>query len=167
MLDVLDEEWVERQAQDDMNGVDGSFTMRKNSLLVRYLSGVKGRSSALRRVVGALFVDGGSEDLRAYPEVFMNETLELKKAQSGQKRKREDDLEHTFGEGDELEFDYEAASPSQKSNDALVPDPWIGGFESIKLRQRVLTLVSRILPIRYDAELSSFQGLHSTFPMTP
>jgi hypothetical protein len=149
MLDVLDADWNEREVQDEADEVDQDHSkMRKNSLLVKYLSDVKGRSSALKRVVGSIFVDGGSEDLKTYPEVFANETQEVK-SQNGQKRKREDDFEHKFGdyndEEDDLEFDSGTLAPSQETDDeeeSPAPDPWMGGPESITLRQRVLTLVS-------------------------
>jgi hypothetical protein len=170
MLDVLDADWNEREARDNANEVaEDSFKLRENSLLVKYLSDVKGRSSALKRVVGSIFVDGGSEDLRAFPEVFPNETLEWK-AQNGQKRKRADDFEHDFGEEDEFEFDSEAPAPSQESDDGnwgLAPDPWIGGPESIKLRQRLLTLVRGIIQLHEDCtKFSSFPVSHTTSPMS-
>ena len=155
MLDVLDADWKEREAQDVEDLVtEDDYKMRRNSLLLKYLSDVRGRSSALKRVVGSIFVDGGSEDLRAYPEMFPNETLEVK-AQNGQKRKRKEDFEHKFGdyndEEDDLEFDLETPASSQETDDGSgtpTADPWMGGPDSIVLRQRVLTLVSRLLPIR-------------------
>lgn len=152
MLDVLDADWKEREAQDEADPAPQDiFKLRRNCLLVKYLSDVKGRSSALKRVVGSIFVDGGSEDLRAYPEVFADEILEIK-SQNGQKRKREDDFEHKFGdyndEEDDLEFDSGTPAPSQEIDDgpgSSGPDPWMGGPESIALRQRVLVLVSGML----------------------
>jgi hypothetical protein len=160
MLDVLDADWQEREARDESDeGAEDFFKMRKNALLVKHLSGVKSRSSALNRVVGAIFVDGGSEDLRAYPEVFANETLEFK-ARKGQKRKRDDDFEQTFGEFNDAEVDFESDSdtpaPSQETDDgssASGPDPWLGGPQSIRIRQRVLALVSRILPRQHLTKL--------------
>ena len=152
MLDVLDADWQEREAQDEADPAPQDiFKLRRNCLLIKYLSNVRGRSSALKRVVGAIFVDGGSEDLRAYPEVFTNETLEIK-AQNGQKRKREDDFEHKFGDynddEDDLEFESGTPAPSQETDDvheSSLSDPWMGGPESIALRQRILVLVSGII----------------------
>ena len=145
MLDVLDADWIEREGQDEVDGLaEDAFKNRKNSLLVKYLSGVYSRSSALKRVVGSIFVDGGPEDLKAYPEIFANETLELK-VQNGQKRKRENDFGGLAEEEDDLEFDSGTPPPSQETDDGnwtSGPDPWIGGPDSIKLRQRILTLVS-------------------------
>ena len=167
MLEVLDEDWNERGAQDKSNEVAGdAFEMRRNSLLVKYLSSVKGRSSAFKRVVGSIFVDGGSDDLRAYPEVFANETLELK-ADNRHKRKREHDFGDHNDEDGEFEFDSEAPAPSQEADDGnwnSAPDPWLGGPESIKLRQRVLTLVSESLLCQSCTNFTSFPASHFTSP---
>jgi hypothetical protein len=151
MLDVLDADWDEREAQDKaIQEAEKSFKMRKGCLLVRYLSDAKGGSRALERVVGSIFVNGGSADLKAYPEIFANETLEVK-AQNGQERKREDEFGHKFGdyndEEDDLEFDSGSPGPSQETDDGngdSAPNPWMGGPESIALRQRVLVLVSTV-----------------------
>jgi hypothetical protein len=161
MLDVLDADWKEREEKDKEESFkatgleEGSeaecqFEMLRNSLLVKYLSDVKGRSSAAKRVVGAAFTDGGPEDLRSYPEVFPNETKEAQ-TQSGQKRKRGDDFKETSDYDHEDEAAFESSQPrdetpesSQNTTDGVeTPDPWMGGPESIILRQRVLTLVSR------------------------
>ena len=164
MLDVLDEDWIARGAQDKANELAGdTFKMRENSLLVKYLSSVKGRSSALKRVIGSIFVDGGSEDLRAYPEVFENETSESR-AQSGHKRKREDDFGDQSDGEDQFGFGSETPLPSQETDDgdwSSGPDPWLGGPESIKLRQRVLTLVSGLPPRQGYAKFPSFPVLPS------
>ena len=151
MLDVLDADWKEREARDTEDAVsEDDFKMRRGSLLVKYLAGAKGRSSGMKRAVGSIFANGGDKDLRAYPEIFDNETLEVK-AQNGQKRKREDHSESKFGdyndEDESLEFDSGTPTPSQEANDdggVSAPDPWIGGSESIILRQRVLTFVSDV-----------------------
>jgi hypothetical protein len=170
MLDVLDADWDEREAQDETDPTQMDiFKLRRNCMLVKYLSDVKGRSSVLKRVVGSIFVDGGSEDLRTYPEVFTNETLELK-PQNGQKRKREDDFEYKYGDyNDEeeiLEFDSGIPASSQETDDGngtAAPDPWMGGPESIAMRQRVLVLVSGMFPkSSIVLTLSSFHELHTT-----
>lgn len=177
MLNVLDADWKEREAQDEKDLQRNSaqkdpFKLRRNCMLVKYLSEVKGRSSRLRRVVGAIFVDGGCEDLRAYPEIFTNETLEPKR-QNGQKRKREDDSEHKFGDyndgEDDLELDSGSPAPSQDTDDGNgtpAPDPWMGGPESIALRQRVLVLVSGILP-RSSAILNFLAFTRCILPSGP
>ncbi|KAE8453355.1 hypothetical protein EG329_010216 [Mollisiaceae sp. DMI_Dod_QoI] len=142
MLDVLDADWNERTKL----GPDADVT---KSLLVRYMTEVRGRSSAMKRVVRSAFADGSPESLKAFPEVFVNETRELK-LQNGHKRKREDLTARKFGDYDEDETEPTFSSPeltdqtSQDEDDTLDIDPWIGGPESIILRQRVVTLLSRV-----------------------
>lgn len=164
MLDVLDEDWQERERldskrEDSRTGTkqdpdaSGRPEMVRRSLLVQYLSEVRGRSSPLKRVVRSAFADGGSLSLKDFPEVFPNETRSA--AQGGQKRKRRDQ----FGPYDEDE-DEEVGSgsfatlpgpatpdtgPSYEMDDEEsldIDDPYLGGPDSIALRQRVVTLVS-------------------------
>jgi hypothetical protein len=134
MLDVLDADWNERMnSKLDLGAPD--------CLLLRYLSEAKGRSSAMKRVVRAAFADGSPESLKEFPEVFVNETKELK-LQNGQKRKREDPERGStnFGGGEDEAELTDQTSPDD--DDMPDTDPWLGGPESIMLRQRVIVLVS-------------------------
>ncbi len=155
MLDVLDADWTEREAQDGLDaantqiGEDEGPLLRK-SLLVKYLSDVKGRSSAVKRVVRSAFADGSPESLREFPEVFPNETKELK-VQNERKRNRESPVKHHFGDYcdddaetamDSAELTDQTPEPFQDSDNESVVDLWLGGTESIALRQRLLALVS-------------------------
>jgi hypothetical protein len=155
MLDVLDADWKEREAQDRETQADpeDQFVHKtvRQSLLVQYLSDTRGRSSAVKRVVRSAFADGGPDSLREFPEVFPNETRELK-VQTGQKRKR-GGVEHRFGDydDDEAESGIESSDLAdqieehfQEDGEDTMPsiDRWLGGTESIHLRQRVITLVS-------------------------
>jgi hypothetical protein len=155
MLDVLDADWTEREAQDGLDsantqiGEDEGPLLRK-SLLVKYLSEAKGRSSAVKRVVRSAFADGSPESLREFPEVFPNETKE-RKIQSGMKRKRESPVKQHFGDYcdddaetamDSAELTDQTPEPSQDSDNESAIDPWLGGTEAIALRQRLLALVS-------------------------
>ena len=149
MLDVLDADWKEREHQDSLDGSrlaeEDASSLRK-CLLVKYLSDVKGRSSAAKRVVRSAFADGGAESLKEFPEVFPNETRGGK-VQNGQKRKRDDPRGRGYDneEAETTEF-FESTDQilelSQDSNDLLAVDPWLGGTESIALRQRLIALVS-------------------------
>jgi hypothetical protein len=153
ILDVLDADWEERRKldADDPGGNDGHI---KGSLIVEYLSEVRGRSTAVKRVVASAFTDGGELDRKAFPEVYPNETLR-KQPGTGTRRKRIEDFKNGFedfedSEDDDEEFDFAAladeempsSQASQLSEDGeLQPDPWLGGSESIVLRQRILTQV--------------------------
>jgi hypothetical protein len=156
MLDVLDADWRERDRQDSLNsgaskhiGDEAESSLRK-CLLVKYLAEAKGRSSAVKRIVRSAFADGGPDSLREFPEVFQNEIKDLQ-AHRGQKRKREDPMDQNFCYYDDedaetavdsSELTDQTPEPSQDNDDLSAIDPWLGGTESIALRQRFLALVS-------------------------
>jgi hypothetical protein len=161
MLDVLDADWEEREAEDREGPPPSSesaqgpdivcLSMRQNSLLVKYLSGTKGRSTGVKRVVGAVFAAGGVDDLRAYPEVFPNETQEGP-ARNGQKRKRVDSIiPQSIGFDDDTEATFDSSQPTDDAQDSSqhgeeeATDPWMAFPESVILRQRLLVMVSRPL----------------------
>ena len=172
MLDVLDDDWMERRRQDllDPVGKDAEREQQpllRKCLLVKYLSEAKGRSSAVKRVVRSAFADGSPDSLKEFPEVFPNETKELK-VPNGRKRKREDLRKHQIGDYDDedeeiaidsSELTDQTPEPSQDVEDALVIDPWLGGSESIALRQRLLMLVSSICIILGPTNVSSSRAL--------
>lgn len=156
MLDVLDADWFEREEQDleALNSFDTKlgvepiadceYNLCRQSILVKYLSDAKGKSGAMKRIVRCAFVDGSPESIKEFPEVWENETREVK-PQSGQKRKRDT---HEFGDYDQenenslsSEMTEETPELSQETEDTEL-DPWLGGPESITLRQRVVVLVS-------------------------
>lgn len=160
ILDVLEADWEQREAVDkeadpaqtqstEISDID--LPMLQESLLVKYLSDVKGRSNGIKRVVGAVFAAASPDDLRAYPEVFPNETKELQ-AQNGQKRKREDNIKSSFVGLDDIdtdELDFSSSQPdpsadsSQNSADEEVTiDHWMAYQETVVLRQRLLAMVS-------------------------
>lgn len=160
MLDVIEGDWEEREAEDregdrqpleSTQSTDMSHSALQESLLVRYLSGATGRSSGMKRVVGAVFAAGSADDLRAYPEVFPNETRDVQ-AQNGQKRKRVDSINPEFGGLDDVNVDEMAFDSSQtdqpvdssqnSSEEEVAVDPWMAYPESIFLRQRILVMVS-------------------------
>jgi hypothetical protein len=158
MLDVLDEDWKERarideemhRSQPQSSETQVNYKERKDCLLLQYLSDVRGQSSAVRRIAKAIFADGSSDSLREFPEVFKNETRELK-IENGQKRKRADTTkERAFGGYDDEIADEDLHSPdfgmSEDEDEASVKeDVYLGGVESTMLRQRVFTLV-RLIP---------------------
>jgi hypothetical protein len=157
MLDVLDADWFEREEQDlERQGIydtalgDGAvegcdYTMCQKTLLIIYLSGAKGRSGPMKRIIRSAFADGSAGSLKEFPEVWPNETKEVKPS-NAQKRKREE--EPGFGDYDNdeeislsLEVTDQILESSQESEEDIVQDSWLGGTKSIALRQRVIVLV--------------------------
>jgi hypothetical protein len=161
ILDVIEADWEEREREDREKGLgisqstqDSDTTSQstlQESLLAKYLAGLKGSTSSMKRVVGAVFAAGSPDDLRSYPEVFLNETREVQ-TQNGQKRKRMDNTAPDFGGFDDVDIDdiaFYSSQPdqttdsSQNSFEQEAPtDPWIAYPESVFLRQRILTMVS-------------------------
>lgn len=103
MLDVLEDDWAERQRlagstkgvtegtdSDTGNARDDDVRepVLKDSLIVSYLPSEHSRGG-YRRVVRAIFADGSASSLKEFKEVFPNETRSgSKKAASALKRKR-------------------------------------------------------------------------------
>lgn len=158
MLDVLDEDWLERERLDvEAEGPGGSedpneeheHKMLRQSLLVKYLAEAAKSSSIMERVVRSVFAAGGLEDLKEFPEIFPHETKEVKH-QKGQKRKREEMLSRNFNDydGEEVEEELDSTdqtpepSPQADKGSTMSGEDCMGGMESIALRQRAMTLVS-------------------------
>lgn len=170
LLDVLDADWQEREAMDDerfkanhdhsKGAKELSPGYLQDSLLVHYLSG-SGHSRSgysARRIVNAAFADGSVQSMKAYPEIFKNETKDLKKDVS-QKRKWEDSRntkEVGFGDFDDDEEEDIASESSEGTEESLqksrkIGSPkyssTIGDPDSVRLRQRIITLVRDLFPI--------------------
>lgn len=158
MLDVLDDDYNERarldlerhEAHPENSDPEAEHKLLKGCLLIRYLSDVRRQSRAVRRIAKAIFADGSSDYLKEFPEVFKNETKELK-VENAQKRKRADTIkERGFGGYDDDISEEDLLSPnhtmSRDEDEALTKNAInLGGAESIMLRQRVFALVSVIL----------------------
>ncbi|KAL2069746.1 hypothetical protein VTL71DRAFT_14425 [Oculimacula yallundae] len=166
MIDVLDADWAEREKKDEDNSTDDedSWEMRRQSLLVRYLSHAVGQSYAMKRIVRSAFADGDAESLKDFPEVFSNETKKPK-YQSGQKRKRDEIKGKPLGdhdEDDEAEFESEGtyeSPPSAAGEDTMSDETWLGDMHSMALRQRVIMLLSRVSYYIPDC-FASLQGVY-------
>lgn len=170
LLDVLDADWHERETMDEttfnaqINQNQGNeeispgHEMLQDSLLVQYLgvSGQNRNGTAVRRIIKAAFADGSTQSMNAYPEIFENETKDIKKDES-QKRKWEDSKstkEMGFGDFDEEEEGdlasdtsegQEEVAPKQNKTGSPTYSSNIGDPDSIRLRQRVITLVRDFL----------------------
>lgn len=147
MFDVLDADWKERERQ-DLLGEEESFALRQESILAMYFEDVRGRSTVVKRVVRSMFADGGVESLREFKEVFPNETRDPP-SKASKKRKRESLPEDSFGDYDSDEGVLDSselpdASPLEEDHAATSEaNVWLGGTESIALRQRGIALVSK------------------------
>ncbi|PBP21621.1 hypothetical protein BUE80_DR007440 [Diplocarpon rosae] len=172
MLDVLERDWVEREWQDvederlggraESSGHEHEFQMLPQSLLGSYLSGAANRSSAMKRVVRCAFSDGSTESLREFPEVFPHETRELTPEPGGKRQGGEAAMHETFSDApdDEAEVTSEACelrdpSSAPPPGGKMPGDEWLGGTESMALRQRVINMLSRAAAMLPDSSAGS------------
>lgn len=177
MLAVLDADWKERSRLDSLQK-DNDSSMLKQCMLLKYVCGNSTRSHAVKRVVKAIFTDGSTEALRAYPEVFQNETKEFK-AQGGVKRKRGmhvDVDKEQYGDYIQDE-DIEAADDTLTSSQPTPPlsdeeerengrpriaTSTMGGSEAIALRLRLLALLSQVCAV-FPEYFITVQDLYNLF----
>lgn len=155
MLDVIEADWKERTS----GRAAGDDDSLEDSLLIRYIGNSGGTSSVTRRMVKAVFANGEPESMRLFPEVFANETLERKKADTVRKRKRGEGVnveldnygdyvgtEEDLVEEDTTFWSSQPTTSSDGDNDSgtdaaqLIED--FGGPEAVTMRKRLIALVS-------------------------
>ncbi|KAK2768621.1 hypothetical protein FQN54_000477 [Arachnomyces sp. PD_36] len=170
MCEVLEDDWEERMRVASAGDVLETKHL-KDSLIFRYIYGT-GAYGSNRRILRAIFADGGSVAVKQFGEVFRNELKELKK-ENDQPKKREVDVnieEDIYG--DYMDRDEEDSDAVGGGADNLHPRPkrprksgtstpgdieatpfdsqppydasYLGGFESLALRQRLLQLLSTV-----------------------
>jgi hypothetical protein len=172
VVEVLETDWTARNANGTPN----------ESLIIKYLG-----EPQSRRILRAMFANGGKQSLQEFPEVWKNETAEKKpKAEAGYEKVRVDFETDEYGKyfnvSDESSED-DAAQPEANGADRdeeqsegenfidaisnpTIPDATaeLGGSDSVSLRMRLFALllqVALVMPERLtDAE--SFAGLFNT-----
>lgn len=181
MLDVLEADWKEvsqlhddedtKKKRADSKAMDDMY---QNCILIQYVSEATRSSTAVRRIIKSIFVDGSVDALKAYPEVFNDETREAN-AKTGTKRKREVKLnldEDDYGDYLQNEDDDDKApTPSQSdisspsatddssnilSIASITEDP-----EAVIIRLRLLALVSPTPSDLSSANKISYPSPHS------
>ncbi|KAJ8063232.1 hypothetical protein OCU04_008466 [Sclerotinia nivalis] len=189
LLDVLDADWYERKVLDDaafnakVDQNQGAAELSpgnellQDSLLVQYLGGSDDNlnGTAVRRIVKAAFADGSVQSLKAYPEIFENETKDIRKTVA-QKRKWDDsknvkEISDDCDDEEEEDLASDTSEGSEKSSQRPskkgIPtySSTIGDPDSIRLRQRVITLLSRLsvfLPLKFMPVVDVY-GLFAEF----
>ena len=154
LLDVLETDWKERERLDQeeyevRKAKDPKATMKytllAKSLLMQYLAKCEDVSGEVKRVVKAVFAEGSDDSLRLFPEIFADEVRD-RDPKGRHKRKRDDfnnlpyaeyDSDGVFGSSPSRS----SPAPSQNTSDEPIMMPF-GDPEALKLRQRVLALVS-------------------------
>ncbi|KAL3421047.1 hypothetical protein PVAG01_07492 [Phlyctema vagabunda] len=164
MLDVLDADWEAREKLDiDAHDLRKATSLEaemqqealQDSILIRYLSEARGRSAGVRRIIKSVFADGCHDALRSFPAVFDSEV------RSSHKRKRTEDVvvHHKLNLHDDEDDMFTSSQPAEEVDEDMTEEEmerlsFLGGIESIHLRQRFLGLLSRLavtLPASFDS----------------
>lgn len=156
LLDVLDADWTERERLDqeahEAGGKrqDEPVTSRAESMICMYMDQQDGRQTGYKRIMKALFADGGSLSSSAFPEVFEREPRGPKKTSRKRKREQALDLENDkFGDyfdEDSMSSGISEPPTPEKRRDGRKETSFgcsnPGLIESINLRLRFFRLIS-------------------------
>lgn len=150
MIDVLQADWDARVQE------PGTESLEK-SLVTKYISSGMSAAVSDRKVVRAIFANGRAKSVSEFGDIWPKETKELKKDVDRKKAEAKIDIEaDNYGDymedenDDDLE-DSASDSPSSpldrneistKSTPNTADD--LGGMDSINLRIRLLSLLSRV-----------------------
>ncbi|KAI9881584.1 MAG: hypothetical protein M1830_000148 [Pleopsidium flavum] len=159
IIDVLEDDWVERENVSVETEKNPESSMER-SLIAKYLQLEGGKMGGNRRVVRAVFADGGAKAMNEFTEVFKNETKTRKKDDGGLKKReaKVDVEEEIFGDyledddddEEDVEDDTETSEPvvndENFNTDENVANgaESLGGMDSLILRQRLLALLSAV-----------------------
>lgn len=159
IIDVLEDDWVERENMSVETEGNPDYSMER-SLIAKYLQLEGGKMGGNRRVVRAVFADGGAKAMNEFTEVFKNETKARKKDDGVMKKWEpkvdvEEEIYGDYLEDDDGEEDVEDDMTDTSEpvvNDATLDADenvangaeLLGGMESLILRQRLLALLSAV-----------------------
>ena len=167
MLEVLEADWEVREYGEG----DES---REKSLIMKYINSGGTTAGSQRKILRAIFADGRAKSVAEFGEIWQNETKELKKDTGIKKAEEKIDIEaDNYGDymEDEDDEDLEDASEDISSSPKLksqsrdsipnVADD-LGGVDSINLRLRLLSLLSKVSAVLPD-EFTSLSTLYDNF----
>jgi len=163
MLGVLEDDWYDRGEEE-----------RGESLVVRYLNAEE-RAGGEKRVVRAVWADGGARAMMEFREVWVGETRERKGADGGEGKRvarvnveeddygdymvsSEDEVEEG-GPGGVEETPLEMLAPAGPSVDGSLP---LGGFAALQLRMRLLALLTAVA-IELPEKFTSLRTLYDIY----
>lgn len=168
MVRMLELDWNSMTA-------DASVDALEKSLILRYINSGGAVAGRERRIVRAIFADGRSKAVAEFGEIWHNETKELKKDTALKKVEAKIDIEaDNYGDymDDEDEDDFEVSasdlSPPPDSADLpsidSIPDisKDLGGMDSINLRIRFLSLLSKVSD-RIPSAFTPITNLYQNF----
>lgn len=139
-LDLLEADLSERILLDV---VEDSHKHVRESLAVGILRTNDGRTGR-RKFMRAIMADGNDKSMKEFPEVFKNETKERNDAQRDRKRAKLDIEQGSWGDYD-MDEDEDATADVSKIEDDSDDDEDPFDLDTIRLRARFLSMVSRCL----------------------
>ena len=167
MLEVLETDWEVREHREG----DES---REKSLIMKYINSGGTTAGRQRKILRAVFADGQTKSVVEFGEIWQNETKELKKDTDIKKAEEKIDIEaDNYGDymededNEDLEDSPEDISspPEQKSESReSIPNVAddLGGMDSINLRLRLLSLLSKVSAVLPD-EFTDLGTLYDDF----
>jgi len=164
MMEVLEDDWAVREGMSGETEEGSAEPTMERSLIAKYLRLEGGKLGGNRRVVRAIFADGGTKALNEFTEVFRNETKARKKSDGVVKRPEKkvnveedefaDYLEDANDEEDDDDDDADevAKNPAPGSTSSAGKDDppdtdgsaLLGGMDALTLRLRLLALLSNV-----------------------
>ncbi|POS84623.1 hypothetical protein EPUL_002576, partial [Erysiphe pulchra] len=157
MLDVLETDFREREHFESIeNDVKKSQDSKlpSQSIILCYLSHCRDNSSAVRRIMKSVFANGDKDSLRAFPQVFPDETKTPKYFDRHELKNKhfnsyENNIMNADFENEPNDFDLLPTFNLEEDKDNVqasthTSSSWMGGTEAIYLRQRLLTLLSTV-----------------------
>jgi len=161
MIEVLEKDWDIRGEEigNSDKDKDDDHNPREQSMIVMYLSSEGATTNREKKILRAVFADASPRTLAEFPEVWRNETKELKKDGAVKKREARIDIEED-NYGDYMEEDEDSdlednlnspPTPSfltlvNSTSTTNVANP-LGGMDAIILRLRLLSLLSTVSAI--------------------
>lgn len=154
MLDVFEEDWKVRELQDMESDDEEEDEQRAKSMIVRSLSAEDVMTGRERKIVRAIFADGGSRPAAEFPEIWKNETKERKQGAETKKMPTKIDIEaDNYGDymDEDEDSDLEASDPNPaEARSGSLTKPLtdlstpLGGTAALNLRLRFLSLLSTV-----------------------
>ncbi|PHH86452.1 hypothetical protein CDD83_10220 [Cordyceps sp. RAO-2017] len=156
MLDVLDADWCERERLDreahEAKGKSGAapVTSRRGSLIAAYMDQQDSRQTGFKRIMKALFADGGRLASSTFPEMFDKEPRGPRRDSRKRKRVQALDLENDkygdYLDDESLSSGVSEPPTPEKARDQRRDVPFGSSSpalaESVRLRLRLFRLLS-------------------------
>ncbi|KAF6218413.1 hypothetical protein HO133_005760 [Letharia lupina] len=146
MIEVLEVDWDAREHGE-------GHESREKSLIMKYINSGATTAGRQRHIIRAVFADGRTKSVAEFGEIWKNETKELKKDVDVTKAEKKIDIEaDNYGDYMEDEDDEDLAdspedlSPPPEQMSESIPNVAddLGGMDSVNLRLRLLSLLSKV-----------------------